>query len=68
VGGDVVGRGHAESPGSGGASPYLRRGSHSTAVPFPIISPFSPQFDRFKIDGFERFDLAGLCKLHRHSF
>jgi hypothetical protein len=29
VGGDVVRRGHAGSPGSGGASPYLRRASHS---------------------------------------
>jgi hypothetical protein len=31
-GGDAAGGGDAESPGSGGASPYLRRASHSTAT------------------------------------
>jgi hypothetical protein len=31
MGDDVVGRGRAESPGSGGASPYLRRACHEQA-------------------------------------
>ena len=49
VGDYVVGQGHAGSPGSGGASPYLRRGSLPDQHAVSIAEKAVALLDRFPV-------------------
>jgi hypothetical protein len=51
VGGDIVRRGQAVSPGSGGASPYLRRGLTSGSSSDSLGSNRTMSFDEVSRTG-----------------
>jgi hypothetical protein len=49
VRGDAVRRGHAGSPGSGGASPYQRRGFPRGLAPMALVDRSTEDFNSWEL-------------------